>query len=453
MSGALAAQLVVPTPTVNETYTTGLAIWPMNTRPRTTGSDPILEHWPIAEHLALPTPLAVAEPLKHTARAVRLSQTSSFHLALDQYSSRHEPNESATSPQPSHWYFERTLTLPRTLVDPAALLSARGVVRSSCDAPALQVANDLNIWLRLTGADLSSTAYSAKQPAPDRQEASWELQSTRTRHPIETGALAQALRQRLSLALLADWFHSSVHSRLELLRTCDIDTVRSATLETLFPDVSQPMARSTQDGRSADTGPLIDAQDKLASIEPSYVQEDSAALQRFLTTYPKIRLALHEISTLIPAYFPKAPLYLRVLDAAPLRDAPEGRRLLLFVATDLAEEQAMDRLDRLIEAWHPDVRSRPALPFSVGVAFGATDSAVDRAAQQFIETHRPIRREGHYALARRLRESEPGSPEDAIARADLAASLAADQGIPLPVSGGDALAVLARLRRQAGTQP
>lgn len=59
---------------------------------------------------------------------------------------------------------------------------------------------------------------------------------------------------------------------------------------------------------------------------------------------------------------------------------------------------------------------------------------------------------GHYQVhmetAARFLNATEGSEEKALARAELATALAAEQGVPLQERGGDALAILARRRRQ-----
>lgn len=54
----------------------------------------------------------------------------------------------------------------------------------------------------------------------------------------------------------------------------------------------------------------------------------------------------------------------------------------------------------------------------------------------------------HMEMATRFLNAAEGSEEKAIARVELAIALASEQGVPLQERGGDALAILARRRRQ-----
>jgi hypothetical protein len=100
--------------------------------------------------------------------------------------------------------------------------------------------------------------------------------------------------------------------------------------------------------------------------------------------------------------------------------------------------------------WRPDLRSRISEPLSVDLAFGTTPTAVELAAQRFIQTHNQYPTDCR-ELARRLLQSTPGSIEEGVVREELAVSLTTNRVTPRLAGGGDARAVLARLRRPSGT--
>lgn len=187
-------------------------------------------------------------------------------------------------------------------------------------------------------------------------------------------------------------------------------------------------------------------------IERQYTVCDRAAIARLLGEQPQLLDVLDELAGRIPTYFRQAHLFLRVVECAPTRDAPDGRRLVLFIATDLGFEDAMDRIDRLMAAWKPDTMAATPGPFSVDVVHGTTTADLEEAAERFSRTHgggKSMRGD----LARRLLHAEPGSLEEALARAELAAALAEERGEPAATRGVDALSVSARLRQRADTEP
>jgi hypothetical protein len=426
MSSVVFDQPVAPTRWVHETRTVGTGL-------SAAGTD---LNAPDAA-----APLPPVSLLLHSGWIWRETQTSSFHLAAE-CSYFHNYEASALTPWRLSLDPPVSITPTETSTDVRALPPTQATSTSSPVSAALQAADDLRAWLHLTYEDVASMSGLGKRSIHHWRATGAIPRPATVRRLLEIHALVQVLRRRLGPTQANDWFRSGMPSRLELLRNGDLDAVRTAAQEILFPRLRHPVNPSMQ---SRD-----DTQEILAHIEQQYILNDRAIVLDFLSDHPNTVPIVHGISMLIPAYFPDAPLHLRVLPAAPTGDSPDGRRLLLFIATDLGEEQAMQHMDRLMDAWHADARSRPAAPFSVGVALGAADLAVDQAAEQFVQTHGAIRHKEYRELAQRLLDSEPGTLEEAIARAEYLASLAADQGIQLPTSGGDALMVLARLRRQAG---
>lgn len=69
------------------------------------------------------------------------------------------------------------------------------------------------------------------------------------------------------------------------------------------------------------------------------------------------------------------------------------------------------------------------------------------------DTRATGRYEAHMDIATRFLSAAEGSEEKALARAELATALAAEQGSPLQEKGGAALAILARRRRQQRQTP
>ncbi len=179
-------------------------------------------------------------------------------------------------------------------------------------------------------------------------------------------------------------------------------------------------------------------------IEQQYIVCDRLTVLHFLEQHPRLVPVLRDLRALIPDYFPECPLFLRIVTTAPTPDAQDGRRLVLFIASDLGEEHSMGGMDDLMTAWRPDVRFRTGEPLSVDLAFGTTAADVELAAQRFVQRH-GNGHSAHRALAQRLLSSKPGSEEEDLARAELAASLADDLGRPRSAGGGSARAVLARL--------
>ncbi len=188
-----------------------------------------------------------------------------------------------------------------------------------------------------------------------------------------------------------------------------------------------------------------------AFIEWVFALSDRAEVLAFLQSHPPLVQVLLDLYTYVFDYFPNSLLSLRVVDTAPTRDAPDGRRLVLFIATDFGYELAMEQMDRLMAAWQPDVQATTPGPFSVDVAFGTTNAQVEVAAQKFVQRHSGGYK-AHSDLAHRFLHAA-NATEQALARAELAAHLAHAQGDTLSENGGDISVVLARLRRQADAQP
>jgi hypothetical protein len=193
---------------------------------------------------------------------------------------------------------------------------------------------------------------------------------------------------------------------------------------------------------------LLKPPETQALLRRHYALSDPDEVLHYLEHHPQLAPVLINLAALVSAYFAQAERVLRVVQAAPTRGAPDGRRLVLFIMTELDEQTAMDQTDRLMAAWWPDPRVKLPAPFTVDVAYGAGAAAVDRAVKRFTERH-GVGYKAHLDVARRLLDAQEGSDEHADALAQFATALRDDdiESSIQPV-GGEASVVLARLRRQ-----
>jgi hypothetical protein len=168
--------------------------------------------------------------------------------------------------------------------------------------------------------------------------------------------------------------------------------------------------------------------DAQALLDRYYLFSDRGTVVRYLEFHPQLAPVLINLATLVPEYFARAERVLRVVQAAPLRGAPDGRRLVLFILTTLDDQTAMEQMDRLMAAWVPDVRVKLPAPFSVDVAPGTGAAALDSAVERFRGRHGPLNLE-HGSVARRLLAATPGSADHRTARAELAAALANEDNL------------------------
>jgi len=188
--------------------------------------------------------------------------------------------------------------------------------------------------------------------------------------------------------------------------------------------------------------------DAQALLDRYYLYSDRGTVVRYLEFHPQLAAVLINLATLVPEYFAGAERVLRVVQAAPVSGAPDGRRLVLFIMTDLDDQAAMEQMDRLMAAWVPDVRVKLPAPFSVDVAAGTGAAALDSAVERFIRRH-GVGYTAYLSAARRLLNAPDGSDEQADARAlfETAPRQDTSEGSTQAL-GGEASAVLARLRRQ-----
>jgi hypothetical protein len=188
--------------------------------------------------------------------------------------------------------------------------------------------------------------------------------------------------------------------------------------------------------------------DAQALLDRYYLFSDRGTVVRYLEFHPQLAPVLINLATLVPEYFARAERVLRVVQAAPLRGAPDGRRLVLFILTDLDDQAAMEQMDRLMAAWLPDVRVKLPAPFTVDVALGTGAAALDSAVERFSKRH-GVGYTAYLSAARRLLKAPDGSDEQAEARAlfETAPRQDISEGSTQAL-GGEASAVLARLRRQ-----
>jgi len=98
-----------------------------------------------------------------------------------------------------------------------------------------------------------------------------------------------------------------------------------------------------------------------------YDFRDYAAVRGYLRDHPSLCDVLEEAREKIARFFgPDVDL---ILDLVTGFEADDDKRLFVFVQTDLAVNEALDRLDALYEQWWIDALSRVSPKLSIDVEY------------------------------------------------------------------------------------
>lgn len=101
-------------------------------------------------------------------------------------------------------------------------------------------------------------------------------------------------------------------------------------------------------------------------LERMYLFREPAKVTEFLESYPFLISLLLEAYDTIRNYFPDAQVFLEVIAD---QEAVNYKELVIFIATDLKPDEALDRLDQFDENWWLDASDRARGKLSIHVEF------------------------------------------------------------------------------------